>query len=315
MTRLVSKIYQLGPSSSQDHEGAIGRIWRMCRDAWVRCGIIVAKPNDLPPELRAAMIEWATDQYGRGAMGDRRYDAHVLLYQMAQRQENRRARDVESQRHSKLQKWMADGGQRAIRSGAKAEVFTKVGQKLERESPGGEQTEVSHLLDPRLLLSDRQRATGNCFGAYAQAVGTSGQTAFLREYVDRSVSSSSGATERHLHMTRMVAIAEAAAKELAPITYPKRSRGLGTVGPHRPVKAVTLLHAICRDGYSLSYVGLTHGWTAERMAGKAQGKIEVPVRQRADLGEALRCVLDAVYDAWDSKGYALPYEFMRLVTK
>lgn len=216
----------------------------------------------------------------------------------------------------KLRRWLSQGGQRALRSGAKAEVFTRHGDKLERESPGGEETEVSHFLDPRLLLSDRQRATGNCYGAYAQAATTSGATEFLREFVDRPVSNPSGASEYHLHMVRMVDVARNAAIEHPAIVYPVgRSRGLGSVGRHKPIKAVKLLDAVCRDGYSLSQVAVWHGWTVERTGGKQQGQVLVPDRQRKHLAEALRCVLDAVYDAWEARGYPIPYEFTRLVVK
>jgi hypothetical protein len=217
---------------------------------------------------------------------------------------------------SKVRRWLANGGQRAIRSGAKAEVFTRRGEKLERESPGGEETQVSNLLDPRLLLSERQRATGNCYGAYAEAVQTSGQTEFLREFVDRSVSGSGGATERHIHMLRMVEVAHKATDGLSAFVYPVgRSRGLGHVGAHRKIKARSVLDGVCVYGWSLQTIAVNHGWVVERMGGKNQGKIEVPDRQRKHLAEALRCVLDAVYDAWDARGYSVPYEFTRLVVK
>jgi hypothetical protein len=70
MTRLVSKIYRLGPSG-RDDEGTFTRIWRMCRKSWVDFGTIVVKPAELPPELRAAMTQWANDQYGERRNGGR----------------------------------------------------------------------------------------------------------------------------------------------------------------------------------------------------------------------------------------------------
>jgi hypothetical protein len=63
MTRLVSKIYSLGPSP-QDQDGAFARIWRMCRNAWVQHGTLVVKPAELPENLRQGITEWANDQYG-----------------------------------------------------------------------------------------------------------------------------------------------------------------------------------------------------------------------------------------------------------
>ncbi len=63
MTRLVSKIYSMGPRPV-DLDGTVSRIWRLCRAAWVDQGTIVVKPSELPPELRGKMIDWANDQYG-----------------------------------------------------------------------------------------------------------------------------------------------------------------------------------------------------------------------------------------------------------
>jgi hypothetical protein len=63
MTRLVSKIYSLGPRPV-DLDGAVARIWRLCRSMWVQQGTIVVKPEELPDELRRKMESWANDQYG-----------------------------------------------------------------------------------------------------------------------------------------------------------------------------------------------------------------------------------------------------------
>lgn len=68
MTRLVSKIYGLGPGN-YDHEGAFARIWRMSRKAWRDHGTLVIKPKELPPELGAALTAWANEQYGEGRHG------------------------------------------------------------------------------------------------------------------------------------------------------------------------------------------------------------------------------------------------------
>jgi hypothetical protein len=68
MTRLVSKIYSLGPSPV-DHDGAFARMRRLCRSMWVQNGTIVVKPAELPDHLRAQMTEWADDQYGERRHG------------------------------------------------------------------------------------------------------------------------------------------------------------------------------------------------------------------------------------------------------
>lgn len=216
----------------------------------------------------------------------------------------------------KLHRWLSQGGQRAIRTGATAEVFTRNGPKLERESPGGERTQVSHLLDPRLKLTGIQRAIGNCYGHLVQSSASAGGAEFLREFVDKSPTSGGGGTAHKVHIMRMVEVARKAAQGLPVIVYPVgRSRGYGFVGPHKPVSHLKLIEGICVRGVSLQTIAVEHGWLVERMGGKAQGKREVPDRQRKRLAAELCVVLDTVSDAWDSKGYSIPYEFTRLVVK
>jgi hypothetical protein len=235
---------------------------------------------------------------------------------MLERAANRNKREIQDRPMEKLRRAMSRGGQAIMRTGAKAEVFTRHGDKLERESPGGEETQVSHLLDPRLKLTDIQRATGNCYGHYAQAeAGGRGQE-FLREYVDQSPSSGGGATVHQVHVIRMMEVARKAMSQHPAIVYPLgRVRGFGHVGPHRKIKAQAVLDCICRDGYSLQYVAIQHGWVVERQGGKHVGTQVVPDRQRKHLAEALRGILDDLVNAWDERGYSVPFEFTRLVVK
>lgn len=215
--------------------------------------------------------------------------------------------------NDKVRAWLSQGGQRAVRSGATAEVFTRHGDKRERESPAQERTKVSHLLSPKLLLTQRQRATGNCYGAFAEMSATSGKTEFIREFVDRSVTGTGGATDRQVHMLRMVGVARDAMASAPAIVYPLGvSRGAKVVGPHKPVKAIALLDAVCLFGFSLEAVAIDRGWIAERTDGKRRGQMVVPDRQRKHLAEALRVVLDGVFDAWDAKGMTIPWEFMQV---
>jgi hypothetical protein len=195
-------------------------------------------------------------------------------------------------------------------------VFTRHGDKLERESPGGEVTRVSHLLDPRLKLTDRQRAIGNCYGTYSEQAKGAGGAEFLREFVDRSPGSGGGATEHHLHIARMVEVAQRALTAQPAVVYAiGRSRGLGYVGQHRPVKARDLVDSMCVYGISIQLIAANHGWQVERMGGKKQGKREVPVRQRERLSDAMRDLLDVVDGAWQERGYSIPFEMTRLVVK
>lgn len=244
------------------------------------------------------------------------FDRDMRAGLMAERERAKRVREKEAERKAKVKKWLSPGGQQVIRRGATAEVFTRHGDKLERESPGGEKTQVSHLLDPRLKLSDKQRSTGNCYGAFFERATGSGATEFFREYVDRSLSRSGGAAEHHLHMLRMIGVAHSALIKLPAVVYDVgRSRGLGFVGPHKPVKARDLVDSICVYGFSIQTIAVNHGWRVERMGGQKQGKTEVPVRQREKLSGALRDLLDALDDVWGEHGYSIPIEFTRLVVK
>jgi hypothetical protein len=253
---------------------------------------------------------------GSGGMAsdDEKLDARRKA--MLERALERNRRAIEDRPAEKLRRAMSRGGQAIMRAGAKAEVFTRHGDKLERESPGGEETQVSHLLDPRLKLTDLQRATGNCYGHYAQSVTGGRGKEFLREYVDQSPGSGGGATVHQVHVMRMIEVAHKAIGQHPAIVYPLgRVRGFGHVGPHRKIKAQTVLDWICRDGNSLQYVAVQHGWVVERQGGKQVGTPVVPDRQRKHLAEALRCILDDLVNAWDAKGYSIPYEFTRLVVK
>lgn len=61
----ISHVYHMGePTTPADPERTFARIWRWCRDLWVKNGTIVARPSELPPNLRGPMVEWANTNYG-----------------------------------------------------------------------------------------------------------------------------------------------------------------------------------------------------------------------------------------------------------
>lgn len=62
MTRLVSKIYSMGPQTPDPQ--SVPRVWRLCRAMWAQQGTIVVKPSELPADLRGPMTEWADANYG-----------------------------------------------------------------------------------------------------------------------------------------------------------------------------------------------------------------------------------------------------------
>jgi hypothetical protein len=212
---------------------------------------------------------------------------------------------------SRLHSFLSQGGAKIARHGGTVEIWSKHGDKRERETAAGERTAVTGSLDPRLKLSTQQRAIGSCYGAYCEAVLKAGSNTFLREHVDGGRSGGGGATDRTIHILRMVEVAHVALRLVDPIIYPVgRARGEKRVGSHHPISARDLIDAICLHGQSLELVAIRSGWVMERAGGKRQGAMVVPDRQRKRLAAGLRDVLDLVGDAWEAKGYAVPYQFM-----
>jgi hypothetical protein len=68
----ISPIYRLAQPDTPDPDRHFARIWRWCRDLWVQNGTIVAKPAELPENIRASMIQWANDTYGEHRNGKKR---------------------------------------------------------------------------------------------------------------------------------------------------------------------------------------------------------------------------------------------------
>lgn len=69
----ISSIYRRGPNSNNDDpERMFSRIWRWCRDLWVLNGTIVARPDELPAELKEPMVEWANETYGERKRGTKK---------------------------------------------------------------------------------------------------------------------------------------------------------------------------------------------------------------------------------------------------
>lgn len=244
-------------------------------------------------------------------MSGEQHDSHVRRFHMVKRAVQRAEASEKAKPQEQVRKWLAPGGQRVIRAGFSAEIFSVHGDKRERESVAGERTQVSQLLSPKLPLNTRQRATGNCYGYYAEKIAGGGANV-LAERVDRSMTGSGGATERQMHMLRMVEVARKAC--IGPdVRYPLgRPRGDKKVGGHLPVPQLGLLDAVCLHGFSLEAIAYDRGWIMERTDGKRRGQMVVPDRQRKHLSEALRMVLDAVFDAWDDRGMAIPAEFLQI---
>lgn len=232
--------------------------------------------------------------------------------EVAAREAARRARQKSEERSKAFRKKLGEGGARLARVGPQVEVYSVKGPKRERETGAGMTTMVSPLLDPRLSLTKRQRAVGRCYGAFVEMAISGGSSEFLREFVDGGGSGGGGATEKHLHMIRMVEVAHKAVRKMRAIRYPLgKPRGEKRVGKHKPVNALALLDLICLHGQGFTAVALGHQWIVEREV-NGRAKMIVPDSQRKHLAEALRVILDAVDCSWEDHGYDIPLEFLSI---
>lgn len=168
---------------------------------------------------------------------------------------------------------------------------------------------VACLLDPSLKLTVRQRATGQCYGAYCEMI-TGASSDFMREAVDGGRSGGGGYNERVFEMRAMVSVAQTSLATVPAIRYaPAKPRGGGRIGRHWRVKARFLADRVCIDGWSLTAIAVARFWTAQHKDKGGAYRTKVPDRQRKHLAQALRDVLDVIDAAWQDGGYAAPFAF------
>lgn len=192
----------------------------------------------------------------------------------------------------------------------KATVNSRHKGKAVQDTWLGYETEVSQLLSPNLKLTDRQRSTGNCFGAFYEEIMSSDRTAFMREYVDTSGVGGGGHTEAKMHRVRMVACASKALEAESPWRYQatrQNSRRYRN-GRHLMIRPLALVISVCGHGTSLSGLCRKFEWCKWEI-GRPNSAPTVPNRQLARLGECLALSLDVVEKAWEEHGYAIPYQF------
>ncbi|GAA6162585.1 hypothetical protein NBRC116590_02890 [Pelagimonas sp. KU-00592-HH] len=214
-----------------------------------------------------------------------------------------------------VQAQMRAGGQRVFQN-AYAEIYDKEGPRLERQSGAGMTTKVHQLLDPRLDITQSQRAIGNCFGALCQEVISGGRGgSFLKERVDSSPTGAGGYSEAHAHRSLMVSCALKALRSVPSFTYPKGKGRNCVLGPHKRIKAFDLAFQVCVKQRTLSLVALSYGWTRTPVRDGKPGKPVVPDRQRKALAGHLRTTIDTIADAWVEGEYKVPYEFFTVVPR
>lgn len=212
------------------------------------------------------------------------------------------------------------GGQR-IHQQATAEIYDRVGSKadgshkLERQTGAGMEAHVHQLLDPKLVVTDNQRAVGNCFGAFYEMAMSGGTSEFLREYVDGGKAGSGGFSEAQTYRIMMVGTALDALKDAKPFTYPRGKPRNCVMGRHIPIKPFRLAYAVCVGQRTLSSMALTYEWTRIPIENGKWGRAKVPDRQRKAIAQALRDTLDIIDEAWEEGGYSVPYEFFTVVTR
>lgn len=217
---------------------------------------------------------------------------------------------------------LEQGGQRVFQQ-AEAEIYTRAGTNddgspiLDRQTGAGMKTKVHQLLDPRLDLTDRQRAAGNYFGHLFQVVATGGQGgAGFAERVDVTRTSGGGVSEARLHNVRCLQVAMEALNAAESITYPKGKPRPGRYqGQHKPIRPFQLLQMVCVNQRTLSHVAIAYDWTRAEIKDGKIGKRVVPDRQRKHLAAALRETLERMVERWDYTDHSIPNENSKLCVR
>ncbi|MBO9398746.1 hypothetical protein J7400_18900 [Shimia sp. R9_2] len=207
------------------------------------------------------------------------------------------------------------GGQRVF-SSAKAEIYDKQGARLDRQTAAGIDTNVHQLLDPRLPLTDAQRAVGNCFGAYTQELLAGGRGSnILRERVDSTPTGAAGVSEGLVYRSQMVACAVKVLQAAPKITYKVGTARNCVMGNHKPISCLELASKVCTQQRTLSQVAITFGWVRIPVKDGQWQSPKVPDRQRKHLSQALADTIDMISDAWEEGGYKVPHQFFTVVVR
>lgn len=212
-------------------------------------------------------------------------------------------------------KQFKQGGQRVFAQ-ATAEVYDKNGPRLERQTGAGMSTNIHQLLDPRLPLTDAQRAVGNCFGAFSQEILAGGKGAnVLRERVDSTPMGASGVSEGLVYRSQMVSCAVKALQAAPRVTYRTGRARNCVIGNHSPIPRLSLASMVCTYQRTLSQIAISYDWVRIPIKDGQFQTRKVPDRQRKHLSSALAETLDNIADAWDEGAFKVPHQFFTVVVR
>lgn len=203
----------------------------------------------------------------------------------------------------KLSDWLRLGGEAQLRRSASAEIYDVEGPDRKRSTGAGMTSFVGPMLDPRLKLTPRQRAIGQCYGAYAEDVAKAGGAQWVREFVDRQPTSG-GINAAKMDRARMVDVARYALDSAASATYRIGKNVRAVTGRHLPIPARITVDLTCIWQRPVTFIAIQYGWTVVR-----SGAIVVPDRQRKAIGEALAFNLEIIGDAWHENDMLVPAQF------
>lgn len=207
------------------------------------------------------------------------------------------------------------GGQRVF-ADATAEIYDKQGPRLERQTGAGMATSVHQLLDPRLPLTDAQRAVGNCFGAFSQEILAGGKGAnVLRERVDSTPMGASGVSEGLVYRSQMVSCAVKVLQTAPKVTYRVGTARNCVMGKHTPIPRLSLASMVCTYQRTLSQIAISYDWVRIPVKNGQFQTRKVPDRQRKHLSSVLAETMDLVADAWDEGGFKVPHQFFTVVVR
>lgn len=63
----ISSIYRQANADRSASLSEVGRVWALCKDAWVNDSLLLCRPAEMPADLARQVVAWATETYGERA--------------------------------------------------------------------------------------------------------------------------------------------------------------------------------------------------------------------------------------------------------